>query len=105
MFDVSLYGAALSSPDGVSTSASTFAFSMFSDSAGTMPVLTMDNADGFAFVVNVNLDGTTTLFNYSPQTSIIGVPEPNSALLIITAASLIAAGHWRKKGLKVLVLL
>ena len=30
-FEVSLYGPALSSPDGVSTSGSVFAFSMFSD--------------------------------------------------------------------------
>jgi hypothetical protein len=32
-FDVSLYGPALNSPDGVSTSGSTFAFGMFSDAA------------------------------------------------------------------------
>lgn len=44
-FSVSLYGSALSSPDGVSTSGSTFAFSMFSDPAGTMPVLTRDTTD------------------------------------------------------------
>src|SRR5271155_1726114 len=41
-FEVSLYGPALSSPDGISTSGSTFAFSMFSDAGGTMPVLTGD---------------------------------------------------------------
>ena len=50
-FQVSLYGPALSSPDGVSTSGSTFAFSMFSDAAGTIPALTSDTADGFAFTV------------------------------------------------------
>jgi len=37
-FNVSLFGPALSAPDGVSTSGSTFAFSMFSEAAGTMPV-------------------------------------------------------------------
>src|ERR1022692_2623348 len=35
-FKVSLFGPALSSPDGASTSGSTFAFSMFSDAAGTI---------------------------------------------------------------------
>lgn len=48
-FDVNLYGPALSPPDGVSTSGSTFDFSMFSDSAGTIPVLTNDMTDGYAF--------------------------------------------------------
>ena len=58
-FDASLHGPALSAPDGVSTSGSTFVFSMFSDAAGTIPVLTSDTTHGFAFTVNVNLDGTT----------------------------------------------
>ncbi len=62
-FQVSLYGPALSSPDGVSTSGSTFAFSMFSDAAGTIPALTADTTDGFAFTVDVNLDGTTNVTN------------------------------------------
>src|SRR5262249_51862810 len=38
-FQVSLFGPALSSPDGTSTSGSSFAFSMFSDAAGTIPAL------------------------------------------------------------------
>ena len=99
-FDVSLYGPALSMPDGVSTSGSTFAFSMFSDAAGTMPALTTDTTDGFAFTVDVNLDGTTTVSNFSPQTSVVplgavgSVPEPESftlagaALLCISALQL-----------------
>lgn len=82
-FDVSLYGSALSSPDGVSTSGSAFAFSMFSDAAGTIPVLTSDTTDGYALLVNVNPNGTTTLTDYStPDTS--PVPEPGSFLLLGT---------------------
>ena len=89
-FDVSLYGPALSSPDGVSTSGSTFAFSMFSDPSGTIPALTTDTIDGFAFTVDVNLDGSTTVTNFSSQTSIApggisNVPEPSSLVLIGTA--------------------
>lgn len=79
-FAVSLYGPALSSPDGVSTSGSTFAFSMFSDPAGVTPVLTSDTTDGFAFTVDVNLDGSTTVANFSTQTSVtqMGSPGPSS---------------------------
>ena len=43
-FQVSLFGPALSSPDGTSTSGSTFAFSMFSDAAGTTPSVTVSGA-------------------------------------------------------------
>jgi len=79
-FQVSLFGSALSSPDGTSTSTSAFAFSMFSDAAGTIPILTSDTTDGFASVLTVNLDGTTTPSNFSDQTSVFpaesAVPEP-----------------------------
>jgi hypothetical protein len=78
-FDVRLYGPAINSPDGTSTSGSTFAFSMFSDSAGTMPTLTSDLTNGFASTIDVNLDGTTTVSNFSSVTTISApnaVPEP-----------------------------
>ena len=88
IFNVSLYGPAVSSPDGVSTSGSSFAFSMFSDLGGTMPVLTSDTTDGFAFTTGVNLDGSTTVNNSSSQTTVVpaqgvsGVPEPGSLALL-----------------------
>jgi hypothetical protein len=99
-FEVSLYGPALSSPDGVSTSGSTFAFSMFSDPAGTVPVLTSDTTDGFAFTVGVNLDGTTTGNNFSPETSVgtaNAVPEPSGVVLIGTSVALMGALFWFKR--------
>jgi len=86
-FEVSLYGPALSSPDGVSTSGSIFAFSMFSDPAGTVPVLTTDTVDGFAATLNVNLGGTTTVTDPSTETSVAALtatPEPASLLLLAT---------------------
>lgn len=91
-FQVSLYGPALSSPDGRSTSGSTFAFSMFSDPAGTMSVLTT-NPEGFAFTIDVNLDGTTTLANFSPQTT-VSVPAPliGHGLPVLLAVSAIIFG-------------
>jgi hypothetical protein len=79
-FDVSLYGPALSAPDGVSSSGSTFAFSMFSDAAGTVPALTTDVSDGFAYVVNVNLDGSTTMTNYIVNSAV--APEPVTLFLV-----------------------
>jgi hypothetical protein len=86
-FQVSLYGLALSSPDGVSTSGSDFAISMFSDPPGTIPTLTTDTVDGFAGTINVNLDGTTTVTDPSIQTIIASstvIPEPSSLLLLAT---------------------
>jgi hypothetical protein len=94
-FKISLFGPALSSPDGTSTSGSTFAFSMFSNAAGTIPVLTTDTTDGFAFTVNVNLNGSTTVMNYSTQTSVqpanSSVPEPDSLALLGTPIALMGA--------------
>ena len=81
-FQVSLFGPALSSPDGTSTSGSTFAFSMFSDTLGTIPVLTTDTTNGFAFTIDVNLDGTTTVTNSSAQTTIVAAMAPVPAPLI-----------------------
>lgn len=52
-FDVRLYGSAIDSPGGTSTSGSTFAFSMFADAAGTTPALTTELTDGFAATVSM----------------------------------------------------
>ncbi len=85
-FQLSFYGPALSAPDGVSTSGSVFGFSVFSDAAGSIPVLTSDTADGFAFIIEVNLDGTTSVTNYSSQTTVtaagvVSTPESSGFVL------------------------
>ena len=101
-FKVSLFGPALSGPDMTSTSGSTFAFSMFSDAGGTMQTLTTDATNGFAFTVDVNLDGTTTVTNFSPQTSVVaetpvgGVPEPSTVSLLAVAFGLFSALAFRQ---------
>jgi hypothetical protein len=103
-FAVSLYGPALSSPDGVSTYGSEFVFSMFSDPLGTVPVLTGNTTFGYAFTVDVNLDGSTTVTNYSTQTSVTpmtaptgpsgSVPEPGTLALSATALACLV---WRRR--------
>ncbi len=89
-FALSFYGPALSAPNGVSTSGSTFAFSMFSDPAGTVPVLTSDTVNGFAFTTNVNLDGTTTVANSSAQQTTIS-PVSSTATPIPAAIWLVGS--------------
>jgi hypothetical protein len=89
-FQVSLYGPALSMPDGISTSGSTFAFSMFSNPAGTIPVLTTNTTEGLAFAIDVELNGTTTVTNSSAETTV--VPATSPAVLEPSTFSLMAVG-------------
>jgi hypothetical protein len=65
-FLLSFSGPALVSPNGTSTSGSTFGFGMF-DSTGTNPLLTAD-ANGSTFTVDVNLDGSTTPTTFPADT-------------------------------------
>lgn len=83
-FEVSLSGPAVDAPDGVSTSGSAFSFSLFSDAAGTTPALTTDPG-GFAFTVDLNLDGTTAITNYSGATTVSAVPIPATLWLFGSA--------------------
>jgi hypothetical protein len=98
MFVVRLYGPAISSPDGVSTSGSLFTLSMFSDAAGTVPVLTSDTTDGFAVTLSVNLDGSTTPTNFSAHTTLgqETVPEPGAILPVAAALAAVAVAARRK---------
>ena len=92
-FRVDFYGPAVDSPDGVSTSGSSFAFSMFSDAAGTVPALTTDSLNGYALTVDLNPDGTTALTKYSNETTAdLVTPEP--ATLPLAGATLILFATW-----------
>ncbi len=99
-FDVSLFGPALSAPDGVSTSGSAFTFSMFFDPGGTFPVLTTDTTNGVAVEIAVNLDGTTTVTNLTEGAAFVNAessaPEPGSFILVGMALACCVAFQLRR---------
>ena len=86
-FDIALDGPALDSPAGYG-SGSTFAFSIFSDTDGTMPALTSDMVNGYALTVDINPDGSTTLRNYTSSPTAVTPEMPTGAL--VTTASVLA---------------
>ncbi len=97
-FNLTFSGPALTAPDGAFTSGSTFAFSLFSDSDGASPVLTSDTTDGFAFLIDVNTDGSTTPTNFSSVTALQQTPEPGSWLLVTPLAAWLLRRGRRQSG-------
>jgi hypothetical protein len=74
---------------------------MFSDAAGTVPVLTSDTTNGFAVTLDTNLDGSATLNDYSSETSASAVPEPSSLSLVglaLVLAGVLRLAYMRRKG-------
>jgi hypothetical protein len=98
-FRLSFAGPALSSPNGTSTSGSTLVFGMF-DSTGSNPLLTSD-PDGNALIVDVSLDGTTTVTTFASNAQggtpavtlqpVVPVPEPGTGIVLVFCLAGIAA--------------
>jgi hypothetical protein len=92
-FDLLLSGPAVLAPDGTSVSGSSFGIGLW-DSPGFNPLLTSD-PNGFAGIVNIDLDGsgTTSTFltntggppivTFTPQVTTV-IPEPGNILLFGT---------------------
>lgn len=104
LFDASFLGPALDAPNGTSLSGSTFAFSFFSDPGGTMPALTSDVVNGYAVTVDVNLDGSTTVTNFTRGTvttpsSTAMTPEPGTWMMVGTG---VLGGVWSARRRRVL---
>ena len=93
-FDIMLSGPALDAATG-NASGSTFAFSIFSDTDGTMPALTSNTIDGYAITVDINADGSTTLRNYT-QSSTSVTPELPTGTLVATATILAAVFRFKR---------
>ena len=89
-FVLTLDGPAITAPDHVATSGSSFGFSML-NAAGDTPFLTT-SPGGFAFTVDINLNGTTTLTNFvtSPNTISLVTPEPSSIGLAVLGLGALA---------------
>jgi hypothetical protein len=98
-FNVIFDGPAITSPDGVSNSGTTFAFFMLNDDQ-SVPFLT-SNVQGFAFLIDINLNGTTTVTDFITSTHTVaeGVPEPGSAALGLLGFGFMSAAILRRRRL------
>ena len=106
-FLVMFSGPAVTNPDGVSGS-STFAFSMLDMADPPNPLLLPDplpgnDPGGFAFTVDLNNDGSTTVNNFmgagqiTPAAPPGAVPEPNMSGAVAACIAAIAASRFRRR--------
>jgi len=80
-FHLTLCGPAMNSPNGTSTSGSSFVLSLFSDLNGTVPVLSSDTTTGIGIEFDINTNGSVAVTN-NIQGATVTVPEPGSIALL-----------------------
>lgn len=96
-FWVTIDGPVLNSPDPLSTSGSSFSFSMYADDQVT-PLLT-DDPSGFAVIIDAGPQGAIAQSNLA-QRGIVGisdVPEPGSVWLVLVGMAAVAGRVFRRK--------
>jgi hypothetical protein len=86
-FTLDFSGTAITSNNGSDTAGSLFAFSIFSDPAGTVPVLTPD-PNGIALTVNLSDQGALSSSIVSPNVQI--TPEPSTGALLALPLAFLA---------------
>jgi len=96
-FVVDLSGPALDSPDGNATSPYEFAFSTYSDTAGTVPVLTTD-PNGISAYIEVSPEGVVTTDAVSADATITATPEPATLWMLTGALALFGTVRYARRG-------
>jgi hypothetical protein len=99
-FNVDLTGAALTSPNGSGSSPYQFIFSTYSDTAGTIPVLTSD-PNGVSGIININPpNGAVTTSAVSSKLGIVATPEPSTLWMLCCALAIFGGVHYKRRGLQ-----
>jgi hypothetical protein len=95
-FKVDLSGPALSAPDGLATSPYEFIFSTYSDSAGTVPVLTTDPG-GASGTITISPEAVIDAGAISPELNIVATPEPSILWLPSCALAIFAGVRYARR--------
>ena len=97
-FNVDLSGPALSAPDGLATSPYEFIFSTYSDSGGTVPVLTSDPG-GASGTITISPEAVIDAGAISPELDIVATPEPSILWLLSCALAIFAGVRYARRRL------
>jgi hypothetical protein len=94
-FNVLLSGPAFSAPDGQATSPYEFVFSTYSDTLGTVPVLTSDPG-GASGTITISPEAVIDAGAISPELGVVATPEPSMLWLLSGALALFADVRHKK---------